>query len=223
MDAAADASGADASTGAPSSCPGAFILCEDFENGIDATKWKTTNPGSVAIDATRANRGTHSLHFSDAAQITTKAAFPALGNDMWGGVFVYMVQTPPGSTTTLTGPNSSIAWSAGGGGVTRFGFRHTRFSSGYNYPGDDFTNTDNLVWPLNQWVCVEWHHKSDPVTGMGTQDYWMNGSPRPMMHFDAHPMPTFTYFWLGEYLFGSPYDMWMDDLVLDSAQVGCNR
>ena len=31
------------------------------------------------------------------------------------------------------------------------------------------------------------------------------------MHFDAHPMPSFTYFWIGMYLFGTtPYDMWLE-------------
>jgi hypothetical protein len=143
---------------------------------------------------------------------------------MWGRVYVYMDQTPPGSTTTMLGPNASFSWAAGNGAVTRVGFRHTRYSAGYNSPGMDFTNTDDQVWPLNVWVCVEWHYKSDPATGMGTQDYWMNGVPRPRMHFDAHPMPAFTYFWIGMYLFGStPYDMWMDDLVLDTSQVGCSQ
>ena len=122
----------------------------------------------------------------------------------------------------MAGPNASFGASGASPGLYRFGFRHTRFSAGFNYPGFDQTHTDDLVWPLDRWVCVEWHHASDPATGEGTQDYWMDGEVRPLMHFDPHPMPPFTYFWIAEYLFGSPYDMWIDDVVLDSAQVGCD-
>jgi len=196
-------------------CPGPFVLCEDFENGIDTTTW--TKSGTQAIDATRAHRGTHSIKFSaNNSLLRTTKPFPQLANDLWARVFVYMDQTPPDS-------NSSYSWAAGNGGVTRTGFRHTRNSGGYNFPMHDFTNTDTQAWPLNQWVCVEWHYQSDPVTGMGTQDYWADGVSRPVMYFGPHPMPAFTYFWIGMYLFGAtPYNMWMDDLVLDSKRVGCS-
>jgi hypothetical protein len=224
VDAPSDADAADAPreiTAAPTPCPGPFALCEDFEKGIDKGTWTVTN--TPAIDAARSHWGTQSLHFSSAAQLRTTKPFPKLQYDMWGRVFVYMVATPPGSTTTNLGPNASFGASGGGGGLYRFGFRHTRFSAGWNYPKFDQTNTDDLVWPLDSWVCVEWHHVSDPATGNGTQDYWMNGVSRPKMHFDPHPMPPFTYFWIAEYLFGSDYDMWMDDLALDTAQIGCDR
>ena len=219
VDGGSDAGAADAA--APLICPGSFVLCEDFEHAIDATTW--SQQGTPAIDTTHAHSGAHSILFSaNNSLVKTTKPFPQLANEMWGRVFVYMDQTPPGSTTSNLGPNASFAWAAGNSGDTRVGFRHTRYSGGYNYPGYDFTNTDDLVWPLDQWVCVEWHYRSDPTTGMGTQDYWMNGQPRPSMHFDAHPMPAFTYFWIGMYLFGTtPYNMWMDDLVLDTSQIGC--
>jgi hypothetical protein len=221
------ADGDSGEAGTPVACPGPFVLCEDFENGINGATW--TQQGSLAIDTSRAHRGTHSILFSaDNALLRTTKPFPQLANDLWARVFVYMDQTPPGSTTSQQGPNASFSWAAGNAGDTRVGFRHTRYSGGYNYPGDDFTNTDDLVWPLNQWVCVEWHYNSDPASGMGTQDYWMDGAPRPMMSFAAHPMPAFTYFWIGMYLFGTldggaAYTMWMDDLVLDTKQVGCTQ
>jgi hypothetical protein len=183
-----------------------------------------SNATNVSVDTTRSRSGTHALHFTNSAQVSTSTPFPKLQHEMWGRLWVYMNETPPGPSTTMTpeGPNSSITWAAGGQGVTRFGFRFSQFSSGYNYPGDDYTNLSGGVWPLNQWVCLEWHYKSDPTTGMGTQDYWMNGAPQTKMHFDPHPMPSFTYFWLGELYFGKPYDMWLDDLVLDDkAQVRC--
>jgi len=211
-------------------CPGPFVLCEDFENDIDANTWTATN--GPAIDATRAHRGTHSIHFvtdpganppNPGGRLKTTKPFPQLQDDLWGRVFVYMEQTPPGSTDTNLGPNSSFGTQGGGGGILRFGFRHTRFSAGWNYPGFDKTNTDDLVWPLNTWVCVEWHHAGDPAQGTVTQDYWMDGVYRPKMHFDAHVIGPATYFWIGMYLFGSKYDLWMDDLVLDVKQVGCAK
>jgi hypothetical protein len=210
-----------------SDCPGTFVLCEDFEDGIDAGTW--TEQGAPALDTTRAHSGTHSILFSaDNTLLRTTEPFPELANNLWGRVFVYMDQLPPGSTIVDPGPNASFAWAAGNQGDTRVGFRHTRYSGGYNYPGYDFTNTDSEVWPLDQWVCVEWHYQSDADSGQGTQDYWMNGVAQPAMHFDDHPMPAFTYFWIGMYLFGSadggvPYEMWMDDLALDTTQVGCTH
>jgi hypothetical protein len=205
----------DAPIGSPIACPGPFVVCEDFETAINTAVWSQS--GTLAIDGTRAHRGTHSIKFSaNNSLLRTTRPFPQLAHDLWARVFVYMNQTPPDS-------NSSFSWAAGNGGVTRTGFRHMRNSGGYNYPGSDFTNTDDQAWPLNQWVCVEWHYHSD-ASGMGTQDYWLNGMPRPLMHFGPHPMPAFTYFWIGMYLFGTtPYSMWMDDLVIDTHQVGCNN
>jgi hypothetical protein len=204
-------------------CPGAFVFCEDFENGIDPATWKVVSLAPT-IDATRAHRGSKSAHFTDAGQIRSTKPFPTLQNEMWGRVFVYLTQTPPGSTTVPTGPNASFFMAGGGGGVVRHGFRHTGFSGGWNYPGYDQTLPNfgaQGVWPLDQWVCIEWHYQSDPGTGMGTQDYWMDGVYRANMHFPAHPMPPFDYFFIGEYLFGSPHDLWLDDFVLDTKQVGC--
>ena len=208
-------------------CPGSFVLCDDFENGIDAGTWKVQGGGQPSLDTTHAHSGTHSILFStDNTQLKTTVPFPTLSENLWARVFVYMDQLPPGSTTTQLGPNSSFSWSAGNAGDTRVGFRHTRYSGGYNYPGYDFTNTDKQVWPQDQWVCVEWHYASDG--GMGTQDYWMNGVPLADMSFAAHPMPAFTYFWIGQLYFGladggAPYQMWMDDLALDTQQIGCSR
>jgi hypothetical protein len=225
LDAGTTPDGGDGGGTFASDCPGSFILCEDFENGIDAGTWKAQ--GAPTLDTTHAHSGTHSILFSaDNTQLRTSNPFPTLSENLWGRVFIYMDQLPPGSTTTQLGPNASFSWSAGNSGDTRVGFRHTRYSGGYNYPGYDFTNTDSQVWPQSQWVCVEWHYASDG--GMGTQDYWMNGVALTDMHFDAHPMPAFTYFWIGQYLFGLadggvPYQMWMDDLALDTQQVGCAR
>jgi hypothetical protein len=216
-----DAGASDA--GPAGGCPGPYVLCDSFENGIDAGTW--TEQGTPVLDNSRAHSGSYSVLFdADNTLLRTTVPFPDLAENLWGRAFVYMDQLPPGSTSTEEGPNASFAWAAGNMGDTRVGFRHTRYSGGYNYPGYDFTNTDSQIWPQDQWVCVEWHYQSNGDAG--TQDYWMNGVELTDMHFDAHPMPPFTYFWIGQYLFGEadggvPFTMWMDDVALDTAQIGC--
>jgi hypothetical protein len=223
---APDASNLDACVddgGSPIPCPGPFVFCEDFENGIDTNIW-TLPPSGMQIDSSRAHRGAHSILFTqDGATMLTYTPFPRLATDLWARVFVYLDATPPGGAPGSPDYNSSFSWSAGGQGDSRVGFRSGALSGGFNYPNYDVTNTDNGSWPLNQWICVEWHYRLDSTTRMGTQDYWQDGVYRPMASIDTHPMDPFTYFWIGEYIWGSNSNVWLDDLVLDTSRVGCSR
>lgn len=47
---------------APPGCPPNASFCEDFEDGLDLTRWKQSHPTAVSLDATHAHRGTHALH-----------------------------------------------------------------------------------------------------------------------------------------------------------------
>src|SRR5579884_2740159 len=60
---AADAS-PDVAAGPIACADAGVLLCEDFENGLDATKWVNGGNvnGTAVVDTTQAHRGTHALH-----------------------------------------------------------------------------------------------------------------------------------------------------------------
>ena len=54
----------------PVSCATAgVLLCDDFENGLDTTKWPQVDQknGTTVIDTSMAHRGTHALHMNSNA------------------------------------------------------------------------------------------------------------------------------------------------------------
>src|SRR5207237_68065 len=75
--------------------------------------------------------------------------------------------------------------------------------------------------PLDRWTCVEWS------VGGGMSLTWLDGNELTDIHFVGTATAPFTDLVIGAYLFQATNqaatDLWMDDLMIDGAPIGCAR
>jgi hypothetical protein len=209
--------------GGASGCAGkSFALCEDFESGaIAPSVWQVVqNQGTVTVDGLHVHGGRFAMHAHTAlatimsnptAQLSTMTIFPALQSDFYFRAFFYLpvASTAPTDTLMATQGSDGMAVAREGGsgmlGLQEFGAQNQDVSS---------TRTVST----GQWTCIEWHAGHDSqvsVDGAGAITL-ANTATAP-----------FTLVSFGTSLFqvtdSSPTDMWVDDVAIDSAPIGCAR
>ncbi len=233
--------------GGPTRCAAANVaLCEDFESGtLDTATWTVTGTAPL-IDGVQKMRGTKALHVTRAGNgvsyIKEKKTFPAPANTYYGRAFVYFDKLPAAPLTYAhwtfiaasgTGVSGEIRLS----GQLQNGANH--FGVGTDNRVDDagtgdWTTTDgdpkppNAV-PTQKWLCIEWMHKGDT----NETRFWWDAAEHPTLHTtpaqhggNANPfnLPQFTNVWLGwaEYQpTTEPFEMWLDEIAIDYARIGC--
>jgi hypothetical protein len=233
-------SGGDSSGGssggqdAGTDCPGTFVLCDGFENGLDTAVWtmESTNDAnqsiSVVTDPTHAHSGTHSLHVHVAALTTsvyvqpelhTTKGFPSSGARYFRAW--YLLSSYPGVGAQMTTPFGTSG--VGGFGFDSNGFLNagvvnTGTPNDYNYP-----STTSL--PTNTWTCIEL--MTNPSAGsLGQQQVYVDSTTPVTALSGTADMGTLTMLYLGLEYGGpssSPVDLWIDDLAVDSTYVGCSQ
>ncbi|MET0385928.1 MAG: hypothetical protein ABW321_08210, partial [Polyangiales bacterium] len=227
-------------------------LCEDFESGaLDSARWQAMF-NLPTIDDQHAARGGKALHVSTGATtgsgIATKQIFPTPDENYWGRLFVYLTAlptTPTWAHWTLVGagPTSDSAIK----GEVRVGGQLdtaiNRFGVGTDGgPTGDWTNLDAdspepAAVPLNTWICLEWQHD-------GQHDetrFFKDGVEHPSLATTKQTdhggnsdvpfeLPTIGSIWFGfwNYNQGKPvqpdhFDVWLDEIALDGARIGCER
>jgi hypothetical protein len=233
--------------GGPSRCAAANVqLCEDFESGtLDATTWTVTGNAPV-VDGVQKMRGNKALHITKtgngASYIKEKKTFPAPKNTYYGRAFVYFDKLPQA-------PLTYAHWTfiaASGTGVSGEIRVSAQLQNGANHFGvgtdnrtddagtGDWTTTDgdpkppNAV-PTQKWICIEWMHKGDT----NETRFWWDAVEHPSLHTtptmnggNGQPflLPQFTNVWLGwdEYQTTTePFEMWLDEIAIDPARIGC--
>jgi hypothetical protein len=225
-------------------------LCEDFESGnIDPAIWSVSSGSSTkpVIDGVQHARGTHALHITQSGNgyqfITEKMTFPEANNTYFGRVFVYFksLPTPPGMDyahwTMIAGSGSGVPGEIRVSGQLQSG--KNLWGVGTDNRTDagtgDWTNSDNdpknkpLAVPLNQWLCIEWMHKGDT----NETQFWWDGALHPSLSTTAsmhggntnpYLLPQFKQVWLGwqEYQDSTePFELWLDEIAIDSRRIGC--
>lgn len=222
-------------------------LCEDFESGVlDSATWTVVGTKPV-IDGVQHARGSKALHIlingNGASYIRETKTFPAANNTYWGRMFVYFQSLP---VAPLTYSHWTILAASGTGvsgeirvsgqlqsGVNRFGVG-TDNRVDANGTGD-WTTSDNdptgkaAPVPTGQWACIEWLHKGDTNE---TRFYW-DGVEHPSLHTtptmhggNTNPfiLPQFKSVWVGwqEYQTTTePFELWVDEVAIDKARIGC--
>lgn len=207
----------------------AYALCEDFESGTVTSVWtKREVNGNVNIDQTRVHRGAYALHLhanavtpnnSISAHIAEQKTFPALKNGLYARAFVYLPATPvPAASTILfqlyqgTPPEGDQLDIAGGSGGQLLVYQ-------YNSNPDVFQQSATKL-PTDRWVCLEWMMVS------GESRTFIDGNEVTDLHKTGLDQLSFDSFFFGFDVFRSAnqpaYDLWIDDLALDGARVGCN-
>jgi hypothetical protein len=228
------------------------LLCDDFESGtLNTALWKVKSQAPT-FDSTRAARGSTSVHFHTTATgvsgIETSKIFPANLDTYYGRLFVYFAPLPTSpqwAHWTIVGANPTSASSIKGeirvGG--QFDGTINRFGVGTDGgPTGDWTNLDNdkmggsTKVPEGQWICIEWMHNGDSDE---TRFFW-DGVDHPSLDTTMttkhqgnasvqYTLPDFASVWVGFWNYDQGktvvpdhFDVWIDEVALDSARIGCD-
>jgi hypothetical protein len=227
-----------------SRCSTAFDLCEDFERtSLDTSRWRVQGP-TPTIDSTRAARGMRSVHFQTTdnglSLLHTTSIFPVTDNTYWGRLFVYFDTMP----TAPMWAHWSIAAAVGSGNDAeiRVGGQYdgtkNRFGVGTDHgPTGDWTMLDEDPGdpvPVDTWICIEWLHKGDTNE---TRFFW-DGVEHSSLRTTAtthggsdgeeYELPEFESVYVGWWLYQEgttppEFDVWIDEVALDSERIGCSR
>lgn len=229
-----------------SRCAAANVaLCEDFEgDSLDTDVW-TPRGAAPDIDDVRAARGAHSAHFNTDLNglqyISQTQTFPAPNNTYFVRVFVWFDSMP----TMPDWAHWSISGAVGDGNESeiRVGGQlnpqldKNLFGVGTDGgPTGDWTNLDAddgaKPVPVQTWVCLEWMHKGDT----SETKFWWDGVEHPSLattesmhggNDDPYTLPDFNQMWLGWWLYQEDpvpdhYDVWIDEIAVDYARIGCD-
>jgi hypothetical protein len=213
--------GSDAATAA---CKALF--CEDFETGkLDTTRWELDvgydAANTVTVQAAKVRRGGFAAHAHLAstgggfANIRTKAPFPALASDLWGRA--YVLQT----VDATVGHNALVKMESNGAGVLEVGQSMGKVQLTFYPPTGENPAGYATSIPEAKWTCLEWHMaKTAPqielfADGVSLASYTYSG---------AAAIPTFSAIKLGLETHSSNTstdDVYIDDVALDRARIGC--
>ena len=217
--------------GGPSRCAGSGLpFCEDFEAGLNAATWTTSRTGdtTIAVDTTKAARGTRALHIKTTAgdwgYIKETKSFPATNNILYGRMFVWF------EDDITTDGHFSLAEGAGTGtpGVARFGGQFKVFGVGSDGgPSGDWTNHDDTKKVVSKaWICAEFQFKGD------THEFkvWWDDVERTAARsgpskYPNFVMPTFNSLWFGWWMYNikEPQELWIDEIAVDYKPIGCSK
>ncbi len=175
--------------------------------------------------------------------------FPAPNNTYYGRAFVYFQSLPTPSSdfsyahwTFVAASGTGVAGEVRVGGQMQNGVN--LFGVGTDSLTDpsgtgDWTNPDRdpgpngtpSAVPTGQWLCVEWMHD-----GAHNQTrFWWDAVEHPSLATTPttphqgnagvpFTLPTFTNLWLGWYEYqatAEPFELWLDEIAIDSARIGC--
>lgn len=226
--------------GDPRPCP--FQLCESFESYADGAKpdpaiWRS---GGVAVDSTRAARGKKALKvvatYGESWYIRETKTFPAPNGAFYGRLFYWVDQQPTTPQIHWTMIEASDQ-PGGGGKVLRYGGFYMLNPSREVYwfnietrgQGETGTGDFNTPIPLKTWHCVEWYFD----TPKSEAHLWHDGQARPKLDWaNSRPtQPQYTFPELKSLSIGwgtyqkpdAPFVVWIDEIAIDGARVGCDR
>jgi len=184
-----------------------------------------------------------------ASYIAETTTFPAASNTYYGRAFVYFQSLPTPAPSFDYSHWTFIA--ASGTGVTGEIRVSGQMQNGVNLFGvgtdsltdpngtGDWTNADRdpgpngtpSPVPTGQWLCIEWMHDGahnqtrlwwDAVEhpSLGT----VPGTPHQGNATVPFTLPAFTKVWLGWYEYQpttEPFELWLDEIAIDGARIGC--
>jgi hypothetical protein len=201
-------------------------LCDGFEGSTVSNVWDTTvhTNGTATIDTTRAYRGKSSLKLHNNALSNASAdvelfettTFPA--SHFYARAFAYVPSTFSLATAGImfaeqnSTPYNGIALNLLNGSF------QTDNTIG------NVTKGSTTTMPTNQWVCLEWEVQAGSsgytnLTVNGTAANGLTGTQ------NLGGSPSIAQFGLALIATGNvaARDLWLDELVVDSAPIGCTK
>jgi hypothetical protein len=217
-----------------------LLLCEDFETvdvgGVpDPSVW-TVDKGAtatVAVDDQQFKHGKHALHLhtlpeANKALLHEKKTFPLPGgkNSFYGRANFMIAAdiTVPKDHTNFFEASGLVG---GQPGNYRYGAANAKWFANYN-PGDPGELSKSDV-PVGKWLCLEWAFLGDT----NEMHFWIDGKELtdvavPPIGVDGKvwTAPKFDSFYFGWITYATDmssdhYDVWYDDIALDTARIGC--
>jgi hypothetical protein len=220
----------------PVVCPTNVLLCDGFEgSSVSTALWNdgvTQTNGSVTVDTTHVHRGQHALHVhtnvvatngSAEATIGETHTFSPPGATFWARAFYYFPSaTSMATATLLDATQASTPFND-----VSLAIDHDALSIYNAFNGGSYVASTTPLLPLDSWVCIEW----EVYTGSPNQLHaWINGQPVPALDLTQ---PTTAATPIGRFSVGlaiyppntSPIalDAWVDDVIFDSAPIGCAK
>jgi len=214
-DAGGDTAGDATSTGC-----GAYQLCDDFEGtapGAAGSPWTYIMKGyTVQLVTTQAHSGTHSVQATATAgagyaYIMESKMFPA--TDFWLRAYL-RIMAPSGGHEVFLGSDTNLNEAMGD--QVRYLNNGGGGKIATNSRSKDTFSTSPMAIPMGSWFCYEVHQ-----TPTGASIY-LEGTELPEAKW-TNAEPTFVALVLGFERFGGgqPGDIWIDDVAINSTQVGC--
>ena len=237
--AASDVVQPDVVTGRGDCADGGVLLCEDFENGLSANTWQGGDKvnATAVVDTTQHHRGAYALHVSAPALTTDGSAVNVAANirhytalPLPSPVFIrafvmFSAAVPQSDEAFLVAQQDQSPYD----GLQL----ELDFNSG-DYAVTDWTVNPSLYAvsavgaTATTWTCVEWE-LDPPSSGTTTtnSDVWVNDTEVSPLHIGSTPMTDLEVlaFGLGFYQVTSlpAYDLWIDDIYVDTSHVGCTK
>jgi hypothetical protein len=225
--------------------PCRWKFCESFEDVAagappNPAVW-TRNANDVVVASGRAARGTRSLHVGPlkggSHYIRQSKSFDATGPVFYGRMFLWVesfpVESPQPPTTVYHWDFLEASGRPDGGGfVVRLG-GHNR-ASGELFlrlniePHSALPETGlfdkNFPLQARRWYCVEWF-----LDGPNSEArFWYDGVERTDLHWrntkPAYVFPAFrsiNFGWYEHQGTRTPYEVYLDEIVLDTQRIGC--
>jgi hypothetical protein len=201
----------------------------------DPAVWTVDKGASatVGVDDTHFKHGKHALHLhtlpdANHALLHETKTFPLPngGNNLYGRAN-FMLGTGlvvPKNHTNFLEASGKVN---GQDGNYRYGAVNAKFFANYN-PGDPGESSKTDI-PVGTWVCYEWAFLGDT----NEMHFWLDGKeltdiavPPGGVNGKVWTAPKFDSFYFGWVTYATDmasdhYDIWYDDIALDTARIGC--
>jgi hypothetical protein len=233
--------------GAPSLCATAGLaFCDGFESGLNTSVWSPFSdfspahpPDVVTIEAdpTMAKRGTQSIHVRLPAATTDTYFQGKIGvtqtvssTNLFIRGFYYLANMSAPVATSLNGVRQTVDPYAG---LSLDRQSDGALSVSVNTVEPTYSiSSGTATLPFGRWTCVEWQVQNGPAqttdAGTGTVRVWMDGvEAADLARSDIVTQPYFANVVFGLETVVPPgqpaIDLWIDEVAIDSAYIGCNR
>jgi hypothetical protein len=225
-------------------------LCDDFESGqIAPALWQVPTPTkgtSVAVDTTRVHAGKYSLHIQatpgqrNVGVVAESATFPAHNNAFYTRIYAYFgPELPAGAGENfqmgfiVASGKNDYGKAEGSVGMIGGDSQFASYSIFYGDPAFQFGPwSASRVTPAS-WLCLELY-ESGAASDTEIRKVWLNDKELVDLRTDSasaggtgnpnHGSPAFSLVKIGlSQFFSTPSltDMWVDDVRVSSARIGC--
>jgi hypothetical protein len=227
---------------APGGCP--HLLCESFEEVADGALpagWqRAAGQGTIGVGGARANRGKRALHVvapSGSYETYMRRAFSTKEGTFYGRLFFFMTARRTPTNAGVVHWNLVEARGSNNNNRARLGGIDNKFAQYFNFnletqSAAGETGVDDDARPsieAGKWHCVEWMFQGGAADQQAR--LWWNGEERPRIATRSpgvlkapHTIPDVNALFVGWAMYqniDAPYDVWIDDLALDTKRIGC--